>query len=221
MLEQFWTSKSGVILTKKLRGNKGAWTEGCLEATMKRWGYAMPDKNNSKCAYVSNSVGVMGMSADGMKSIVKADKASKFFSRHSMVKHISAEVEEPLFDSLVSEVDNNHFAVNNGIALDATYVKHPLISLIASDGGIIARKEITAISNKRLRGSFNLDILLCSDAEEAQPVREAIANLDARSQFKKVIELMTEEFKTIASQGIVLQPGDCVSFAGQNNNHQS
>ena len=215
VVRAFWTSKSGVILTKKLRGDKGAWTEGCLEATMKHWGYAMPDKNNSKCAYVQASLGVMGLSADGMKSIVKADKVGKFFSRHSMVKHISAEVEEPTFDSLVSEVDNNRFAVHNGIALDATYVKHPLISLIAGDGGIISRKEITAISNKRLRGSFNLDILLCSEAEQAQPVREAIADLGCNQQFKKVIELMTEEFKTIASEGIVLQPRDCVSFAGQ------
>ena len=215
VVRAFWTSSEGVILTKKLRGNKGAWTEGCLEATMNRWGYAMPDKNNSKCAYVSNSIGVMGMSADGIKSIVQADKVGKFFSRHSMVKHISAEVEKPTFDALVSEVSDNRFAVHNGILLNVTYVKHPLISLISSDGGIISRKPITAISNKRLRGSFNLDILLCSDAEEAIAVKEAISSIDARSQFKKVIELMNEEFKTIASQGLVLQPGDFVSFAGQ------
>ena len=218
VVRAFWTNDNGIILTKKLRGNSGAWTEGCLEATMKRWGYAMPDKNNSKCAYVDNSIGIMGMSADGMKSIVQADKESKFFSRHSMVKHISAEVEEQLFDGLVSEavVENQQrFAVHNGIALDAIYVKHPLISLIASDGGIIARNPITAISNKRLRGSFNIDVLLGSDDENSLVVKEAITELNNQEQFKKVIELMTKEFSVIASEGIVLHPGSSINFAGQ------
>ena len=190
------------IKTKKERGGKSAWVEGCLEFATKQWGFALPDKTNTKRAFVGDAVSVMGMSADGSVSMVDADKSGKFFNRHAMIKHISAEVEDARPDALLTELDNGKFAASWGTEQPCLFMNSPLLALAFGDGGCYIKNLIEYTTVKRLDGYINLDLLETVDTND---------EIDFPELCKQAKKALLEQAK--ANGG--LKPSESLTLAGQ------
>ena len=105
--------RAGEPSAQGTRGSAGSWVEGCLLFANTTWGFCLSDKTNTKYAYCANAVqAIGGVSADGMKSPVVADKEGKALARHSMSAHISAQVVEVYEDNLLSEMNGGKFAAH-------------------------------------------------------------------------------------------------------------
>ena len=206
-------NKKGHIILKKDRDQKTAWVEGCLETATKEWGFALPDKTNTKRAFVGDALGIMGVSANGKISMVEADKGGKFFNRHAMVKHISAEVDNPEFDALVAELTCDRFAASYGSLLNSLFVNSPLLSLAVGDGGFVVRKPLTFTVNKRIDGKLNIDLLFANNPEYKAHV-ESKVGYERASQVEFIIAEMKESLVT-EYEGKVIAPAESVEFQGQ------
>ena len=208
----FHVNNKGQIILKKERGEKTAWVEGCLETATSEWGFALPDKTNTKRAFVGDAIGIMGVSADGKISMVSADKGGKFFNRHAMVKHISAEVENPTYDGLVAELSNNKYAAHYGAFANSLYVNHPLLSLAVGDGGFVVRNPLTYIVNKRIDGSLNIDCLFSSNPSYAEYVESKVGT----NRKEQVEFLLTEVEEELLNklEGKELSPNTSIVFKG-------
>lgn len=206
-------NKQGHIILKKDRDQKTAWVEGCLRAATREWGFALPDKTNTKRAFVGDALGIMGISADGRISMVEADKGGKFFNRHAMVKHISAEVANPEFDALVAELTCGRFGVSYGSLLDSLFVNSPLLSLAVGDGGFVVRNPLTFTVNKRIDGKLNIDLLFANNAEYKAHVITCVGS-DRNAQVEFIMDEMKEALIT-EYEGKVIAPAESVEFQGQ------
>ena len=190
------------IKTKKERGGKSAWVEGCLEFATKQWGFALPDKTNTKRAYIGDGVSVMGVSADGSVSMVDADKSGKFFNRHAMIKHISAEVPDARPDALLTELDNDKFAASWGTEQPCLFMNSPLLALAFGDGGCYIKNLIEYTTVKRLDGYINLDLLDSVDTND---------EIDFPELCKEVKQSLVEQ----ANANGGLKPNESLTFDGQ------
>ena len=190
------------IKTKKERGGKSAWVEGCLEFATKQWGFALPDKTNTKRAYIGDGVSVMGMSADGSVSMVDADKSGKFFNRHAMIQHISAEVPDARPDALLTELDNGKFAASWGTEQPCLFMNSPLLALAFGDGGCYIKNLIEYTTVKRLDGYLNLDLLESVDTND---------EIDFPELCKEVKQSLVEQ----ANANGGLKPNESLTFDGQ------
>ncbi|MEM8723472.1 MAG: hypothetical protein AAGE84_30020 [Cyanobacteria bacterium P01_G01_bin.39] len=183
-----------------LKGSASVWVTGCLEAAIGEWGFCFSDKTNSKRAYCGDALqAIAGLSADGMKSLVVADKEGKTFARHSMCKHVSAVVTNVSRDNFYGEMEDNQFAGHYGQLLLATYVDNSIFSTVVGDGGAALRTPLTGTINKRLDASFNLLQLRASDSELATASIEVV---EAK---------LVEHICTLGT----LAPGEVVMFEGQ------
>ncbi|MEM8722198.1 MAG: hypothetical protein AAGE84_23370 [Cyanobacteria bacterium P01_G01_bin.39] len=206
-------NKQGHIILKKDRDQKTAWVEGCLRTASKEWGFALPDKTNTKRAFVGDALGIMGVSADGRISMVEADKGGKFFNRHAMVKHISAEVANPEFDALVAEISGTKFAASYGSLLNSLFVNSPLLSLAVGDGGFVVRNPLTFTVNKRIDGKLNIDLLFASRPEYKAHVQSKVGD-DRNAQVEFIMAEMKEALIT-EYEGKVIAPAESIEFQGQ------
>ena len=207
----FHINNKGHIVNKKERGEKTTWVEGCLEFATNVWGFALPDKTNTKRAYVGDAVGIMGVSADGTISMVSNDKGGKFFNRHAMVKHISAEVENPTYDGLVAELSDNKYAAHYGTFANSLYVNHPLLSLAVGDGGFVVRNPLTYIVNKRIDGSLNIDLLFATNPDYAEYVESKVGT-NRKEQVEFLLKQVEEELLKL--EGKELPPNTPILFKG-------
>ena len=158
------------------------------------------DKTNSKRAYCGDALqAIAGLSADGMKSLVVADKEGKTFARHSMCKHIPAMVANPQRDNFYGEMADNQFASHYGQLVTATYVDNSIFSSTVGDGGAVLKTPLTGTITKRLDASFNVLELRASNSTLANASLEVIE--------AKVIERLCEVG--------TLAPGEVVMFEGQ------
>ncbi len=216
----FHTNKDGHIVLKKERKTKTAWVKGCLEFATQVWGAALPDKTNTKRAYVRDALGVMGLSANGERSMVDADKGGKLFARHSMVKHIGAKVENPQLDCLMSEMANGKLAVHWGTKQKSLFLNAPLLSASNGDGGCIVREAIKAITSKRLKGSLNLDLLFQNEEYKAHVESNCnsvnIVNSKEKGNRKEHIAFVKKELNTHLNslRGKEIAAGEVVEFQG-------
>ncbi len=191
----------------KQKGSAAAWVEGCLDWTSRVYGFALSDKTNTKRGYVGDAVTIMGVSADGMKSLVTDAKEGKAQARHAMIKHTTAEVENPVIDGLISEMTGNRFAVHYGARLMTTYVDNSFFSASVGDGGAVLRTPLTATINKKLSGSVNIDLLRCTNGAWA-------VKLSSFSEGEK-LEAVRNAVKAEIVNNPVLAPGQSIMFEGQ------
>lgn len=208
----YHTNKNGIILAKKNHDSKTAWVKGCLAEATKAWGFAMPDKTNTKRAFIKDALGVLGVSADGSMSMVDADKGGKFFNRHAMVKHISAEVIDAIMDYLVVEISEDRFAVSYGAEQNSLFINSPLLSLAVGDGGYIVRKPQTYEINKRIDGRLNVDALL-----ELNPEYKAHVSNNCSDRTEQLGFIQEELVKHLVQEleGRIIAPGKEIEFQGQ------
>ena len=171
--------RAGKPSAQLTRGSAGSWVEGCLLFANTTWGFCLSDKTNTKYAYCADAVqAIGGVSADGMKSLVVADKEGKALARHSMSAHISAQVAEVYEDNLLSEMNGGKFAAHYGHAVNATYIVNSTISSVATgDGGMTLRNPITATINKRLEATFNIALAEMTEDEAREAVLAELAKL--------------------------------------------
>ena len=155
----------------------------------------------------------MGMSADGRISMVEADKGGKFFNRHAMVKHISAEVENPVLDNLLAEISGAKFAASYGSLLDSLFINSPLLSLAVGDGGFVVRNPLTFTVNKRVDGKLNIDLLFANNAEYKAHVEAKVG--DKRADQVEFILSEIEESLVKDYEGQVMAPNGTIEFQGQ------
>ena len=194
----FHVDANGNIMTKRMREGNSVWTKGCLEFASKTWGFALPDKTNSKRAVVGDGLGCFGVSADGNVSMVDADKSGKFFNRHAMIKHISAEVDEPVADNLMVELADGKFGASWGISQMSLFANAPMLSMAFGDGGCFVKDLLQYTTVKRLDGSLNIDLL---DRE----------NVDVNKLCKQVKQDLIKQVKTIGG----LKPSESLTFDNQ------
>ena len=208
----FHVNKQGFIILKSDRDTKTAWVKDCLDAATKAFGFALPDKTNTKRAFVKDALGVMGVSANGRISMVSNDKGGKFFNRHAMVKHISAVIaeEDKSFDRLFAEISDNRFAAHYGLEQNSLYLNTPLLSLAVGDGGCVVRNDITYTTCKRLDGSLNIDLLFATNPEYKTEV-VALAGSNRNNQVK----FIKDELKAYLNselEGKVIAPSEIIEF---------
>ena len=185
------------------KGSASAWVAGCLEWTHRIYGFALSDKTNTKRGYIGNAVTVMGVSADGIKSLVTDATEGKLQARHAMIKHTAAEVENAGIDGLISELTGDRFAVHYGARLVTTYVDNSIFSATVGDGGSVLRKPITATINKKLKGSVNIDLL-----------RSTMGAWAFMSSEERLAQVRTAVEATIIANP-VLAPGESIVYEGQ------
>ena len=215
-ISAFHVNDKGVILDKSARsrrvlcdkagkktdkrGSSSNWVKGCLETAIAKWGFCFTDKTNSKRAFAGDALqAIGGLSKDGMKSLVVADKEGKAFARHAMCKHISAAVEDVSRDNFYGEMADGGFSGHYGQLLTTTWVDNSIFSATVGDGGGVLRTALTGTILKRLHASFNIVELRASDSPLAKASLEEIE--------AKVIERLCE----ISS----LAPHEVVMFEGQ------
>jgi hypothetical protein len=205
-----------------LSGEKYGWVEGCLELSTAHWGFALPDKTNTKRAIVGDGVVVSGRSSNGKLSIVKDDKATKQLNREAMMKHIAAEIPNDSLgaDNLVTQLSDGRFAISYGYKATSLLINDPLMSASNGDAQIINREPINFIVNKRIVSSINIDSLFNYDKEYGS----TMSKYTRKEQVALVIKDIKEFFlKSLRLDEVnILQPSTSIVWKGQElfNNNQ-
>ena len=170
-------------VSAQVRNDKGELvTKDCLEVAMETWGFCLSDKTNTKYAYCLDAVqAIGGVSYDGLKSLVVADKEGKALARHSMSAHISAKFPGSVArDGLLSEMSEGRFAAHYGKDLQASYIVDTTItSLLMGDGGMVLNTPITANINKKLVANFNLTTSTLTEDEARVAVLAELQKLES------------------------------------------
>ena len=197
-----------------LSGKKYGWVDGCLAAATEEWGFALPDKTNTKRALIKDGVLVSGRSADGKLSMVKDDKATKQLNREAMIKHTAAEIPngaEP--DNLVINLSDGRYALSYGFKAPSLLINDPLMSASSGDAQIITRKRISSIVNKRLTSSVNIDGLFANNPEFVALVGKKTSA--RRDQVDVIIPMIKEALLTRQQDNQTLAGGEALVFEGQ------